>query len=992
MKKILVTFSLLLCLGELSHAASAVTYSYDVEWERWLYIYQHVGNKPLDSSEPITVKITGPADADGYPTGEVYYNDVFACGTNYYRYFPSFVSYVAGQGWSPDYLTEAEPTSLVVNSNGAFDYGWAYDDGHLVATFGGWVNEKAISFYGDCGSHKLGVSIKDLIKLAETDGGRSRARLVIDRLLYSSNSLDDINQGSSMWWYNNVDYDQYRIGRAYYYLYLTKSTKSNGYSCESGACDKINTDVYGIDKDGESVFSFAEYAPSFAPVKVYSQRRHYTLANGKYVAGDWTTKYVGTCYGTGESGSQQPCHFYRDATISRSNDAYKGDSLVEFRRMWQTTIATGSSAKGGNDAAHYMEVYDTTYSKIVKLLPKYRIAVNTSDKGRLGKSVNGDYTAGTNLSVSAIPNDGYAFKCWSTDENGTNCVSTESQLNLTVRYDTTLYATYSEKPLKLILDASCSSRWYVGNENFLGCNHVLGHDIATFDGFVSGTNRKAYFACEYRYNSNTWQRLGSVYEIPAEKVAYGIRGYIDIDKASEVTCRIAKTVTLESMQTLGSMQMKFADSTEFRMVVSYNQNMSNAVYSNTKYALWRYPVVFRDTGNKVIATNDIMWGESVELPSWDQLKIPVDDDANGIYYDFGWTSLNRTMAAECGKISSTATSATITDIDSLMCYPEILHGYRVKFVDADGTVLKDTVVKESLAGSYSLVLPYFPVPEAPDHEYLQFIGWDHEVNSGNNIVNITEPLTVTALYDTLSYMVLFVDDDGETLKQGYVEKGQSATAPEVSKYKSGRVFSGWSEDFSSVQHSMTITAQYLPVPTIEITLSDLQLSKMKVSVNVPGCFEIKNSDVSNSSGKKFIWNATLGMNSEGSCSKDKLVQSVDALRSVEGAKLPVTVNGKAVDSIAVSTIEKFKVEFTFAAKDIMGVENATPVPQFTLAALGRDIQVSGARVGSAYAVFDMQGRVMKQGRVESANFGFSMPRAGTYLVRISGQTRVVKLK
>ena len=49
-------------------------------------------------------------------------------------------------------------------------------------------------------------------------------------------------------------------------------------------------------------------------------------------------------------------------------------------------------------------------------------------------------------------------------------------------------------------------------------------------------------------------------------------------------------------------------------------------------------------------------------------------------------------------------------------------------------------------------------------------------------------------------------------------------------------------------------------------------------------------------------------------------------------------------------------------------------------------------MGSAYAVLDMQGRVMMSGRVDAANFDMAMDRAGTYLVRIGGQTQAVKLR
>ena len=71
---------------------------------------------------------------------------------------------------------------------------------------------------------------------------------------------------------------------------------------------------------------------------------------------------------------------------------------------------------------------------------------------------------------------------------------------------------------------------------------------------------------------------------------------------------------------------------------------------------------------------------------------------------------------------------------------------------------------------------------------------------------------------------------------------------------------------------------------------------------------------------------------------------------------------------------------------------AAQVPQFSLMAVGRNIQVVGARVGSAYAVLDMQGRVIAKGRVAAANFNLTMDRIGTYLVRIGKQVQTVMLK
>ena len=68
------------------------------------------------------------------------------------------------------------------------------------------------------------------------------------------------------------------------------------------------------------------------------------------------------------------------------------------------------------------------------------------------------------------------------------------------------------------------------------------------------------------------------------------------------------------------------------------------------------------------------------------------------------------------------------------------------------------------------------------------------------------------------------------------------------------------------------------------------------------------------------------------------------------------------------------------------------VPQFSVEVLGRNVQVAGARVGSAYAVLDMQGRVLSRGRVDSANFNLSMASSGTFLIQVGGQSVVARVR
>lgn len=68
------------------------------------------------------------------------------------------------------------------------------------------------------------------------------------------------------------------------------------------------------------------------------------------------------------------------------------------------------------------------------------------------------------------------------------------------------------------------------------------------------------------------------------------------------------------------------------------------------------------------------------------------------------------------------------------------------------------------------------------------------------------------------------------------------------------------------------------------------------------------------------------------------------------------------------------------------------VPQFSLTAAGRSIQVAYAPVGAAYAVFDMQGRIIARGRVHSQNFGLTLSQAGGYLVSIGDQVQKVFIR
>ncbi|MBO7413134.1 MAG: CotH kinase family protein [Fibrobacter sp.] len=80
-------------------------------------------------------------------------------------------------------------------------------------------------------------------------------------------------------------------------------------------------------------------------------------------------------------------------------------------------------------------------------------------------------------------------------------------------------------------------------------------------------------------------------------------------------------------------------------------------------------------------------------------------------------------------------------------------------------------------------------------------------------------------------------------------------------------------------------------------------------------------------------------------------------------------------------------------KDKDGLMAARAIPStLKVVAMDRNIQVNSTLVGKAYAVFDMQGVVVRKGRVESASFEIPVSKAGVYMVRVGSLSQRVTVR
>lgn len=225
------------------------------------------------------------------------------------------------------------------------------------------------------------------------------------------------------------------------------------------------------------------------------------------------------------------------------------------------------------------------------------------------------------------------------------------------------------------------------------------------------------------------------------------------------------------------------------------------------------------------------------------------------------------------------------------------------------------------------------ISDAPKPNTLQDAAyWIRAIGGSRDLPLVLKgPVDIHAAYD---YKVRFFDYDGNELSEGFVGYGKAATPPETEPTRDGYVFSGWDKAYDNVTDTMTVWATY------EKAKSSSSDAKSSSSVKSSSSSATSSSSVKSSSSSAKSSSSTKSSSSKG--------------------------------------------------KDALPVFNE--VPQFSLAAVGRDIVVAGARVGSAYAVLDMQGRVLKSGRVNAASFSLVMNRAATYLVRVGDQTQAVKIK
>lgn len=163
--------------------------------------------------------------------------------------------------------------------------------------------------------------------------------------------------------------------------------------------------------------------------------------------------------------------------------------------------------------------------------------------------------------------------------------------------------------------------------------------------------------------------------------------------------------------------------------------------------------------------------------------------------------------------------------------------------------------------------------------------------------------------------------------------------------------------------------------------------------------EIKNYPPEESSSS--VTESSSSSVSNSSSSEAKSSSSVEAKSSSSDAKSSSSANTSSSSSEAKSSSSGSVKSSSSGSGFILyckgkkcseAVPEKWEAPRFHVMVVGRNVQVTGAHNGSAYALLDMQGRVLTTGRVDDSGFSIEMPYSGNFLVRVDQEIRRISVK
>ena len=135
-------------------------------------------------------------------------------------------------------------------------------------------------------------------------------------------------------------------------------------------------------------------------------------------------------------------------------------------------------------------------------------------------------------------------------------------------------------------------------------------------------------------------------------------------------------------------------------------------------------------------------------------------------------------------------------------------------------------------------------------------------------------------------------------------------------------------------------------------------------------------------------------------SRNNAPEGVDIIKKIKGLKWEVKDAKGGLGEISIKAIEFLDASKTaIDPVKLTGVEikpvslyKVSMMPTFSVRANGMQVEINGAKAGSVFAVYNMQGKAIAGGMLMSSNMTVRVPTTGSYIVRVGSEMNRVNVK
>lgn len=326
----------------------------------------------------------------------------------------------------------------------------------------------------------------------------------------------------------------------------------------------------------------------------------------------------------------------------------------------------------------------------------------------------------------------------------------------------------------------------------------------------------------------------------------------------------------------------------------------------------------------------------------------------------------------------------VEDFDYHAVYDSTIRSYTVTFNNADGSKIESATFEYGKMPSCAKT----PTRAATAEWTYSHKGWKPALDY------VTEAATYTAIYDSskVKYKVTFMN--GTTvIDEQMVPYGNPAVAP-INVTRDGYKFVGWNTSFATVTEALTVKALFEELIIRTVNVVDVDGDKI-VNTTIEDGEKFTLPEAPEKDG--YTFDAYYDGDKKLGVAGDEI--SVTANITITAKYIENPKSSSSQQEIATSSSSSRNDKSSSSSSRINSSSSAkteaivaTVVPKFLVMVNGRSLQISAARIGAAYALFDMQGKVLLQGRVRTANFEIPVMRAGSYLLKIESTTQRVSVR